>query len=372
VVTAVGDNKQQIMRFAMAMDDPFTSYEADFGAQRTPLTHNYRSSPDLVRIQDILARAADTKAVTPVSQSKGTIVGESCQVWDFKSVVAEAKRLAEFVHSEIKAYALKPRDFCLLVRVRAAQYMNVLEPAFAACGLQLRNDSAVVGEVTLQDLLSETISETVVTLLRLVTVQRAGRHWIDCMEMVCYLRGLDLDDDAGRAKVGKALDALAQRVEHAYPTPAASREQALALTEELLEFIGRQSLLAASPAYRQGDWMAKVTEAVIQHLETSCKGATHWAQALDAYEGINAVPLMTIHKSKGLEYHTVIFVGLDDDAWFAFQTQTKEEVCGFFVAFSRAKQRVVFSYCASRGERRKIAPLYKLLQMAGVRTITVD
>ena len=30
IVTAVGDNKQQIMRWAMAMDDPFTAFEADF------------------------------------------------------------------------------------------------------------------------------------------------------------------------------------------------------------------------------------------------------------------------------------------------------------------------------------------------------
>jgi superfamily I DNA/RNA helicase len=63
VVTAVGDNKQQIMRWAMAMDDPFATYEADFKADRTPLKHNYRSSPDLVRIQDILARALDSKSV---------------------------------------------------------------------------------------------------------------------------------------------------------------------------------------------------------------------------------------------------------------------------------------------------------------------
>jgi ATP-dependent exoDNAse (exonuclease V) beta subunit len=27
---------------------------------------------------------------------------------------------------------------------------------------------------------------------------------------------------------------------------------------------------------------------------------------------------MTIHKSKGLEYHSVIFVGLDDGAWWSF------------------------------------------------------
>ena len=57
LVTAVGDNKQQIMRWAMAMDDPFTPFEADFKAQRTSLLNNYRSSPDLVRIQGILAKA---------------------------------------------------------------------------------------------------------------------------------------------------------------------------------------------------------------------------------------------------------------------------------------------------------------------------
>ena len=72
ILTAVGDNKQQIMRFAMAMDDPFTPFEADFKAQRTPLQNNYRSSPDLVRIQDILAHALDTKAITEVVPFSGT------------------------------------------------------------------------------------------------------------------------------------------------------------------------------------------------------------------------------------------------------------------------------------------------------------
>lgn len=42
VITAVGDNKQQIMRWAMAMDDPFTTLEADFAATRTSLHNNYR------------------------------------------------------------------------------------------------------------------------------------------------------------------------------------------------------------------------------------------------------------------------------------------------------------------------------------------
>ena len=369
IVTAVGDNKQQIMRWAMAMDDPFTPYEADFKAQRTPLKNNYRSSPDLVRIQNVLAQALDSKTVTPISKSKGTIVGNSCEVWDFKTATAEAKCLAEFVASEMKAYKLKPRDFCILVRVRAAAYMGVLEPAFAAQGLQLRNEAAAIGDVALQELLSETASEILMTLLRLVTAERAGRHWTNCLEAVCFMRGLALDDD-GRAKIAKALDALAQDFATTYPVPVTNKAQAEAVVKKLLDFIGRQSLLTASPAYRQGDWMAKVTEAAVQHLEASCKDAKDWSQALDAYEGIHAIPLMTIHKSKGLEYHTVIFVGLDDDAWFAFKRQTVEETCGFFVAFTRAKQRVVFTYCVARGQRTTVAPLYTLLKSAGVQTIT--
>lgn len=166
------------------------------------------------------------------------------------------------------------------------------------------------------------------------------------------------------------MDELAQDFAATYPAPVATRTQAEAIVKKLLDFIGQQSLLTASPAYRQGDWVAEVIEAATQHLEASCKGAKDWSQALDVYDGVHAVPLMTIHKSKGLEYHTVIFVGLDDGAWFAFQTQTKEETCGFFVAFTRAKQRVVFSYCSARAQRTAVAPLYTLLKSAGVQTIT--
>lgn len=77
---------------------------------------------------------------------------------------------------------------------------------------------------------------------------------------------------------------------------------------------------------------------------------------------------MTVHKSKGLEYHTVIFMGLEDSAWFNFQRQSDEETAGFFVAFTRAKQRVIFTYCSARGSRAQIAPLYDLLKKAGVQT----
>ena len=55
VLTAVGDNKQQIMRWAMALENPFTMFQHDFNARRRPLVSNYRSSPELVRIQHEIA-----------------------------------------------------------------------------------------------------------------------------------------------------------------------------------------------------------------------------------------------------------------------------------------------------------------------------
>ena len=110
-------------------------------------------------------------------------------------------------------------------------------------------------------------------------------------------------------------------------------------------------------------------DASAEHLLASSYRATEWAIALDNYEGIYAIPLMTIHKSKGLEYHTVIFIGLDDSAWWSFSKDQIEATAGFFVAFTRAKQLVVFSYCAQRGAREEIAPLYQLLKKAGVGSV---
>lgn len=369
IVTAVGDYKQQIMRFAMAMADPFTPFETDFAAQRTPLYNNYRSSPDLVRIQGILAKAIDAQSVDALSKADGTVSGNSCEVWDFSSVAAEADILAAFMADEMRAHGLKPRDVAVLVRVKAADYMATLQGAFRARGLVLRNESAWVGGVELQNLLAEVLSEMFIALLRLVTSTRAGRHWTECQDAMCAMRGLAFDDENRRAKVAKSLHEFGKTFAAEFPVPVTDRAGAHAVVKRILDYVGRPNLLTASPAYRQGDWMEKVSEAAGLHLEFACQGAVDWATALDNYEGLHAIPLMTVHKSKGLEYHTVAFVGLDDGAWFNFQKQSDEETAGFFVAFSRAKQRVIFTYSEARSTRAQIAPLYALLSQANVQTI---
>ena len=371
VITAVGDNKQQIMRWAMAMDDPFTAFDTDFRAKRTPLYNNYRSSPDLVRIQHVLAQALDARAAAPVSKTVGTIAGDSCAIWDFSTPEVEADRLAAFVTAEMKTHKLSPRDFVLLVRQKAADYAAVLEPAFAATGIPLRNEAGSVGAVMLQELLAEEASELIVAILRLAMTKRAGRYWIDCQDALASLRGIVPDDEAAQAKLACELDAYAIKLTTAHPNPPKSKTVARSIVDDILRFVGRDRLIAVHAAYGQGGWLDKVLDAAAVHLLAASTGCVDWSKALDAYEGVDAIPLMTIHKSKGLEYHSVIFVGLDDAAWWSFDNDQIEATAGFFVAFTRAKQRVIFTFCARRGAKTKIATLYELLKSAGVKTTQV-
>lgn len=89
--------------------------------------------------------------------------------------------------------------------------------------------------------------------------------------------GLALDDDAARAKIATALESyrwiLLRR-----PAPAASQAEAEAVVTTLLDFVGYQSIVSTSPAYRQGDWLEHVVAAVILHLEASSRGAATWSE----------------------------------------------------------------------------------------------
>lgn len=372
VITAVGDNKQQIMRWALAMEDPFTLFDEEFGTIRTQLYNNYRSSPDLVKIQHVLAQALDSQVVVPVPMVAGTIADDSCAIWEFSTPKSEAEYLASFIATEMKAHSLRPRDFVLLVRQKAKEYADVLEPAFATEGLLLRNEAREIGKVVLQELLVEPVSELIMAVLRLAMATRAGRRWAECQEMLTRIGDNSPADEIAQAKLARELDACVLAIRTTYPEPPKSKAEASAIINDILNFAGYDNVAAAHPAYGQGDWFEKVLDASAEHLLTSSYGVKEWVIALDAYEGIYAIPLMTIHKSKGLEYHSVIFIGLDDKAWWSFSKDQIEATAGFFVAFTRAKQRVVFSYCAQRGAREEIASLYQLLNNAGIESIKVS
>jgi len=99
----------------------------------------------------------------------------------------------------------------------------------------------------------------------------------------------------------------------------------------------------------------------------TCRPATckHWT-VMPRRTLVKALtlPLITLCKSKGQDHHTVIFAGLDDDAWRSYIQEPVDVAVSFCPAFSRAKQRVIFTYSP---KRTKVA----LLDRAGVPRIAV-
>lgn len=98
-----------------------------------------------------------------------------------------------------------------------------------------------------------------------------------------------------------------------------------------------------------------------------------WNLAIENFRGDHSVPIMTIHKSKGLEYNAVYFIGLEDSAFWNFRNQPDEDRCTFFVALSRAKASVTFTFCKKRTgmkcpmqRHNAINEFFDLLQRPGI------
>ncbi|MGY0713475.1 UvrD-helicase domain-containing protein [Azospirillum argentinense] len=366
VLTAVGDDKQRIMTWAGARPDAFARFQGDFGAERIALLCNYRSSPDLVRIQHVVARAIEPEAAAAVSMAPRSVDGDVAQIWHFNREATEAERISAWIAQDRALTRLGARDYCILVRQRADKVEALLERAFAAQGLALRNESAVIGRTTLQDLLAEDLTEMALAILRLATAERAPAAWTTVAEAITLLRAVDRQNEAACRRVECERDAFLTTLRARLAAEVPNGETAGQVMQEVIAFLDPAALARSVPRYTTGETLEIAGEALSLHFAASAEGAADWSAALDRCEGIEQIPLLTIHKSKGLEYHTVFFLGLDDSQWWSHTAANPEGLATFFVALSRAKQRVFFTYCAARGTRRKVDDLYTLLRQAGV------
>lgn len=371
-VTAVGDHKQRIMGWAGARQDAFEQFEVDFRAPRVNLLFNFRSSPELVRVQHFIAEALDPQSPQIRSQAAAQLDRDVVQVWRSSSTALERQRLSQWIAADIATRGTKPSDYVLLVRQKADDFEDELQPAFAAAGLRLRNESRVIGKSNLQDLMVDEAASTAVAALRVATGQRSAAAWAKLSGMVYALRGADEDDEGLRSRVDLELQDFLGDLGRDVRAQPPSAELAVEITRRIFEFLDVGALKAAFPAYTRNDLLDVMIEAFSLHLQEAAAETETWAACIDRYVGANDVPMMTVHKSKGLEYDTVFFVGLDDQSWWSHTPGNPDGIATFFVALSRAKQRAVFLFCERRGGRQKISELYELLTRAGVEEFVVQ
>jgi len=227
-------------------------------------------------------------------------------------------------------------------------------------------------EDTILDFLAEPVVQCCILGLRALACSEPRQYWSEFREMIGDVRGLD-PDDAPRwrtleSELGQARRHIAASAEKPPDDAEALREVLRTAVEPFLAPIrARYSQYARGTFYE--DCLGKLAEVLAQEAR---RGA--WQAALDGVEGIGTVPILTIHKSKGLEYEAVFFIGLEDGAFWNFGKAPDQEMNAFYVAVSRAKRKIVFTFSrvrrigkqSSRQSAAAIGAIYKLMSKAGV------
>jgi superfamily I DNA/RNA helicase len=184
-------------------------------------------------------------------------------------------------------------------------------------------------------------------------------------EALGAILGTDFENSSDIARLDSALRHIIEVIQErtaAPPVEASVPRLIRAIVAEL----GEAPLRRVYRQYENDAYFSEVQAALASLIEEYAQEEDDWPSLIDAVEGKDQVRLMTIHKSKGLEYHTVIFVGLHQNAFWGYKNNREEETNAFFVALSRARERVYFTRSKESGDVNQIQGLIELLANADV------
>jgi DNA helicase II / ATP-dependent DNA helicase PcrA len=364
-VTTVGDNKQRIMGWAGAVPEAVQRFTNTFDATTYWLAWNFRSIDALVALQHVIASKLDPTAVRALSKATAEHGHEPAVMWTFSSADGEARFIADWIARDIADSDRTPADFALIARQKIKDFEPLFRARLAAHGIRVRNDDARVGKMTLQDLLKSETARLFMGLFRLAHQPRGiATVWQEVSATLERVHGA-ADDEMAQQRVGEDLSDLITRLRawlESHPPSATSAADAV---RKVLDLVDSAALRRYVKATAPGEEFDLVTGAFEVRLETVINSAADWGVALDEFESADAVVLLTTHRSKGLEYHTVFFLGIHGRQWWALGSDPREGTSTFFVGLSRAAHRLIFTTDGS-ARTGPIAGLFTMLAEAGV------
>lgn len=373
VVTAVGDDKQKIMGWAGALGDSFGLFEKEFlaggatmGQRHLSLLTNRRSNERIVEILNVLKeRLAPGEPAFMAKRPAPPLPPEQiCSVVVSETEVDEANALGTFLAKQL-AGGKKPRDIALLVRQKPADWEEDFAHVVARYGVSVRNEDRIVGGVTIQDLVADPYPRIILDMLEFLTLERGGAVWARLYELLLDLNAVEDGDDEAD-EIARQLDRFGKVNGFSDPVAPFDVTSVDDLIAKIEVFIGLGQLQSTAPHYLDRSYFDTVRASTKTFLK-ECIGAGRSVEAtIAAFRGESSVPLMTITKSKGLEYDIVILLGLDDAQWWSFTKNPDDAHSNFFVAASRAKDQLFLTY-NGKGTT-KVREVLQLLERAGVTT----
>lgn len=338
--TAVGDDKQRIMTWAGARPGIFGEFTRDFNANEVSLLMNYRSAPKLVEFQRHVFKLLGEGALSTLPDKRRESGDGDLTLLHFADKVSEASYLAKLIKGLIDA-GTPPRHIAILIRNYIDDNASEVINQLGELGIGARN------ETQYQNMSSEELVSIIMSVIRLAVIDHSPDDWIHLVEIVIQLKNYSDLEKIHQAK--SDLSRLVNDIKNDLEG-STNKKELRSIIDKILEFFSVDSLRAAFPRYSNVDYVESLKDDLSELLWTNRKEEDNWKSALKRFEGDNTIPIMTVHKCKGLEFETVIFLGLEDRLFFNFDRDSDEEIRVFLVAVSRAIKNLVFSTCNSRGK----------------------
>ncbi len=340
IITAVGDSKQRIMLWAGARKSIFEDFQSDFLSQIKTLIMNHRSAPRLIEIQKAMYNRLNENEIDLQTNDKWKLDDGEAYLRIFDNHLKEADivscEIARLVETGVKL-----DEICILVKQQVDVYGQEIINKLSQLDIKARN------EALYQNLLKEEIIKSLISLFRLAANDRSPDDWDYLYDVLSNLYGVDEDTkpqilNGFINKIGSMINDLQSNLN------ITNEKQFSVLVDSKVEDISYEKFASKFQQYQSKDYFDDLVDSFKRLVWIEYEETNDWIKAIDNFEGKNSIPIMTIHKSKGLEYDTVFFVGLEDSAFWNFRNQPDEDKCAFFVALSRAKRRIDFTFSADR------------------------
>lgn len=369
-ITAVGDNKQRIMLWAGAVKNIFNIFYKEFNPEPVRLVMNHRSAPRLVALQrEMYALLKETSTRVDTSNKWNPTDGDIALIIAENETI-EAQTIAEDIAYKVKG-GTEPCDICILCKQLPPNYAPAIISALEVYGVRARI------ETEYQDLIKEPIIDLLLKIISCSLNRKQPRDWEFITNFLVGMWGIGTEQrNDSYDQIQSKLHAKAEELK-GQMTVDVDRASLNNILSGLIVFLDITKIKGTFPTYRQGRYLDELVTKFENLFWDELVSANGNGQlAIENFRGFHSIPIMTIHKSKGLEYSSVYFVGLEDSAFWNFRYQPEEDRCAFFVALSRAKKTITFSYCKQRTSfqrpeqyHNEINEFFDLLQQPGMAEI---
>ena len=374
-ICVVGDDAQSIYSFRGADISNILNFKEDYEeATQVPLEQNYRSTKAILQCADSIIKQ-NTKQLDKTLWTEQDY-GERITVLENFDERDEANRVATHIQNLKMKHGYKNNQFAILYRTNYQS--RVFEEALRrkdltyqlVGGLSFYQRKEIKDVLAYLTLLVNPHDET--NLLRIINepsrgignksiqdlLKQAREEGSSIWSIIQNVEELDVYKPA-KARVREFVDMI-NRLRHNLENGESLMDTVKAMLEQsgymraLVEENSHESMMRrdniielqnAISYYEKGKEKVSLS-AFLQEISLITDSDKHDKDK-------PAITLMTVHASKGLEFSCVFIVGLEENLFpmggrANFEVDTEEERRLFYVAITRAEERLFFSHCRSR------------------------